>query len=74
MIAKLKAKGLLDHLLLSQDRNRKPELCKYVGPGYSDIIYRFNTLIRKKGITENDIHILSVCNPAKTLVIQKENI
>jgi phosphotriesterase-related protein len=63
----LKERGLLDHLLLSQDRNRKPMLRKYGGPGYSDIINRFIPLLLEKGLTHEDIIQITVRNPSKAL-------
>jgi len=63
----LKERGLLGHLLLSQDRNRKPMLRKYGGPGYSDIINRFISLLLEKGLTEDDIKKVTVENPSKAL-------
>jgi len=63
LVVALKERGLLDHLLLSQDRNRKPMLWKYGGPGYSDIINRFVPLLLEKGLTHEDIIQLTVRNP-----------
>jgi phosphotriesterase-related protein len=63
----LKERGFLDHLLLSQDRNRKPMLRKYGGPGYSDIINRFVPLLLEKGLTSEDIFQVTVRNPSKAL-------
>ena len=63
----LKERGLLGHLLLSQDRNRKPMLRKYGGPGYSDIINRFTSLLLEKGLTDEDIKKVTVENPSKAL-------
>lgn len=63
----LKERGLLGHLLLSQDRNRKSMLRKYGGPGYSDIINRFISLLLEKGLTDEDIKKVTVENPSKAL-------
>jgi phosphotriesterase-related protein len=70
LVNKVREKGLLDHLLLSQDRNRKPELHKYGGPGYSDLMNRFVPLLKNKGITDNDIKLLLVDNPRKALAMR----
>jgi len=67
LVAKIKDRSLLDHLLLSQDRNRKPMLRTYGGPGYSDIINRFTTLLRLRKMTDEDIETLLVENPKKAL-------
>jgi predicted metal-dependent phosphotriesterase family hydrolase len=67
LIVALKERGFLDHLLLSQDRNRKPMLRKYGGPGYSDIINRFIPLLLEKGLTQKDVFQVTVRNPSKAL-------
>ena len=70
LVIKMKERGLLDHLLLSQDRNRKPELHKYGGPGYSDLMNRFLPLLKNKGITDKDIRVILVDNPRKALAMR----
>jgi phosphotriesterase-related protein len=66
----MKNRGLLDHILLSHDQNRKPSFRKYGGPGYSDIIKRFVPMLMDKGMTSEDIEILLVNNPRKALRIR----
>jgi phosphotriesterase-related protein len=68
----LKKKGLLGHLLLSHDRNRKPFLRKYGGPGYIDIIERFIPLLLEKGLSKGDVRLITVENPAKALRIRQD--
>ena len=63
----LKKKGLLGHLLISQDRNRKPMLRRYDGPGYSDVLKRFIPILRDKGWNNKDIQKLTCDNPVKAL-------
>jgi phosphotriesterase-related protein len=67
LVVDLKERGLLDHLLLSQDRNRKPNLCYYGGPGYSDLITRFIPLLKKKGISDREIESITIKNPSNAL-------
>jgi len=71
LVVELKSRGYLNQLLLSQDRNRKPMLQKYGGPGYSDIIKRFIPLLINKGIKNKDIETLLIKNPAKALRIRE---
>jgi len=73
LVLEFKNRGLLDHLLLSQDRNRKPMLQHYGGPGYSDIINRFIPILMEKGITRSDIETLTIKNPAKALRIRERD-
>ena len=67
----LKKKGMLGHLLLSQDRNRKPFLQKYGGPGYTDIMDRFIPLLIEKGLSKEDVNLVTVENPVKALRIRQ---
>jgi phosphotriesterase-related protein len=67
LAAALKEKGLLGQLLISQDRNRKPFLRKYGGPGYSDLINRFIPILYEKGLTNEDVKKLTCDNPIKAL-------
>ena len=67
LVVKLKERGLLGHLLLGQDRNRKPELRRYGGPGFSDVLNRFVNVLRDRGLQSEDVNTLLVRNPAKAL-------
>jgi phosphotriesterase-related protein len=67
MAVGLKDRGLLTHLLLSQDQCLKPFLQKYGGLGYSDLIKRFVPMLKERGMTEEDVETLLVKNPAKAL-------
>ncbi len=71
LVAELKDRGVLDRLLLSQDRNRKPNLCRYGGPGYSDLIVRFLPMLRQRGLSEDEIDMLTGKNPSTALRIRK---
>jgi phosphotriesterase-related protein len=62
---------LLDCLLLSQDRNRKPNLRWYGGPGYSDLINRFLPMLRDRGVSDDDIETLMIKNPSRALRFRK---
>jgi phosphotriesterase-related protein len=70
LVVEMKKRGCLDRLLLSQDRNRKPMLRRYHGPGYSDILNRFIPLLRDRGIKSREIDILLKENPAKAVRIR----
>ena len=67
LVLAFKNRGLLDQLLLSQDRNRKPMLRQYGGPGYSDIINRFNPMLKRIGLSREEITKITHDNPAKAL-------
>lgn len=59
--------GFLNRLLLGQDRNRKLELKKYGGPGYSDVLDRFSGMLLDRGLSRHEIDIICVQNPARVL-------
>ena len=67
LVLAFKNRGLLNQLLLSQDRNRKPMLRKYGGPGYSDVINRFKPMLERFGLTHEEIIRVTHVNPAKAL-------
>jgi len=69
LVRAVKEHGFLDHLLLGQDRNRKPELKKYGGPGYTDVLDRFTAMLLDRGLTREDIEKILVHNPARALSI-----
>lgn len=71
LVMDLKERGLFGRLLLSQDRNRKPNLRKHGGPGYSDLINRFLPMLKEKGMTCEEIQTLTVNNPSEALRIRE---
>jgi phosphotriesterase-related protein len=71
LLQRLKENGFTDRVLISQDRNRKPMLSHYGGPGYSDIILRFIPMLMEKGFNETEIRKLVVENPLQALKIKK---
>ena len=71
LVVKLISRGFIDHVLLSQDRNRKPLLTKYGGPGYMDIIDRFVPILKAKGVTEPQVEQILVKNPGRALRIRE---
>ncbi len=71
LVVEFKERGLLDCLLLSQDRNRKPNLRWYGGPGYSDLINRFLPMLRDRGASDDDIETLMIKNPSRALRFRK---
>ena len=73
LVVEFKERGLLDCLLLSQDRNRKPNLRWYGGPGYSDLINRFLPMLRDRGVSNDDIETLMIKNPSRALRFRKRH-
>ena len=71
LLNRLRENGFTDRILISQDRNRKPMLSYYGGPGYSDIILRFIPMLMEKGFNETEIRKLMVVNPLKALTMKE---
>ncbi|MBI4279913.1 MAG: phosphotriesterase-related protein [Armatimonadetes bacterium] len=69
LMAALADRGYIDHLLLSTDRARKAELKSYGGIGYAYLLTHFVPLLRKAGLSEEDIRRIMVENPRRALAI-----
>ncbi|MGQ0662827.1 MAG: phosphotriesterase family protein [Pseudomonadota bacterium] len=68
IILRLVTEGLLEKILVSQDVGYKHRLESYGGSGYSHILTTvLPHQMRRKGMTENQIHTLLVENPARVL-------
>lgn len=63
------AEGLTERLLVSQDICRKTSLVRYGGDGYAHIIENVVPLMRRKGVSEDDIEAILVRNPARILAM-----
>jgi phosphotriesterase-related protein len=69
LVKAMKERGFLKQVLLGQDRNRKPEMTKYGGHGYSDILNRFADLLLDRGLTNQELDTILTANPARVLSI-----
>lgn len=72
LIRLLADEGLLDHILISHDIAFKHRLESYGGPGYAHILKAGLPLLRRKGLTEEQIHAVLVENPARLLQIETQ--
>jgi phosphotriesterase-related protein len=59
--------GYLDRLLVSLDVCEKVHWRRYGGPGYAHLIHNVLPVMRRKGMSEAQIHALTVKNPAAAL-------
>jgi phosphotriesterase-related protein len=66
-LMKLMDAGYGDKLLISQDICSKHRLTKYGGEGYSHILRNVLPVMKRKGMSEEDIETITVRNPAKML-------
>jgi phosphotriesterase-related protein len=71
LIKKMKEKGFIKKMLLGHDQNRKPNMRKYGGPGYSDILNRLTKILLEKGLSKEDLETILIKNPAKALRIRE---
>ncbi|WP_433087182.1 phosphotriesterase family protein [Dactylosporangium sp. CA-052675] len=64
-VAELTAMGLAGQLMLSNDICELGQLAAYGGPGYANVIENFLPMLRDRGVSEADIHRMTVANPAR---------
>ena len=70
-VADLIRRGFRDQLLVSQDIGVRTRLRRYGGWGYSHILRHVVPLLKKNGVTDQDISALLVVNPRRILTIQQ---
>jgi phosphotriesterase-related protein len=63
----LRDRGYLDRLLISSDIVQKVRLKRYGGEGYEHILENVVPLMRRKGLSEDDIAAITTRNPARIL-------
>jgi len=68
LVAAIEA-GLTPKLLVSQDVCLKVHLKEYGGNGYDHILTNILPMLRAKGVSENDLHVILKENPMKILAI-----
>lgn len=66
-LVELALAGHARQLLISQDICHKTRLVRYGGEGYSHILNHVVPLMHRKGLTESDINLLMIHNPARAL-------
>jgi len=59
--------GYLERLLLSPGVDQKVDLKSYGGTGYSFVLTQFVPLLKRKGVTRDQVHTLLVENPRRAL-------
>jgi predicted metal-dependent phosphotriesterase family hydrolase len=64
-VAALCAEGLAGQLMLSNDICELGQLATYGGVGYGNVIVNFLPMLRERGVSEDDIHQMTVVNPSK---------
>ncbi|MDW5592861.1 hypothetical protein VSS74_00830 [Conexibacter stalactiti] len=64
-VAGLCAEGLVGQIMLSNDICELGQLAFYDGCGYDNVIVTFMPMLRERGVSEEQIHTMTVENPAK---------
>jgi phosphotriesterase-related protein len=64
-VAGLCAEGLAGQIMLSNDICELGQLTAYGGCGYENVIVNFLPMLRDRGVSEEDIHTMTVVNPAR---------
>ena len=63
--------GCIGQILLGGDVCMKTHLHAYGGKGYDHVPVRFLPLLRRHGVSEDDIHSMTVLNPARLLDVDR---
>jgi phosphotriesterase-related protein len=69
-IAFLVQEGFVNQVMMSMDIGAKKFLLSYKGHGFAHLIENFLPRLRSKGVTEEQISIMTVQNPARALAIE----
>lgn len=64
-VAGLCAEGLAGQIMLSNDICELGQLSYYGGCGYDNVIRTFIPMLRERGVSDEDIHTMTVANPAR---------
>jgi phosphotriesterase-related protein len=68
-LQRLIAEGFGDRLLIAQDICRKTSLVRYGGEGYAHIPENVVPIMKRKGMTEEEIDAILIHNPARILTM-----
>jgi predicted metal-dependent phosphotriesterase family hydrolase len=71
-VAAFCAEGLVDQVMLSNDICLLDQLAQYGGPGYDNVITNFLPLLRSRGVTDEQIHTMTVVNPGRAFAYDAE--
>ncbi len=59
--------GFINQLLVSHDHNSKTRLCRYGGPGYAHLLNNVVPMMRRKGMSQEQIDVIMMENPKRLL-------
>ena len=70
-VAALCAEGLAGQLMLSNDICELGQLATFGGVGYANVIVNFLPMLRTRGVSEDDVHQMTVVNPSRAFQFTK---
>jgi len=71
-VAALCEEGFGGQVLLGNDICQRDQLEAYGGPGYANVIRNFLPLLRARGVSEDQIHGMTIDNPAQAFAYEAE--
>ncbi len=66
-------RGFLNQILVSHDVGTKIQLTKFGGFGYAYISHYIEPVMRAQGLSDAEINVIRVANPARMLVIESKS-
>lgn len=70
-VAELCRRGLADRVMLSNDICELGQLAAYGGVGYANVITNFLPMLRERGVSEDDIQLMTVTNPSRAFAFSQ---
>lgn len=69
-VRQLASEGYIEQVLLSQDMASNRLYTSYGGPGFGFLISEFVERLRKAGLSDEQVHMLTVENPGRVLALE----
>lgn len=70
-VAELCRRGLADRVMLSNDICELGQLAAYGGVGYANVITNFLPMLCERGVSEDDIQLMTVTNPSRAFAFSQ---
>ncbi|CAN5450242.1 phosphotriesterase [soil metagenome] len=70
-VAELCRRGLADRVMLSNDICELGQLAAYGGVGYANVITNFLPMLRERGVSDDDIQLMTVTNPSRAFAFSQ---
>lgn len=70
-VAELCSRGLAERVMLSNDICELGQLAAYGGVGYAHVITTFLPMLRERGVSDEDIQLMTVTNPSRAFAFSE---